>query len=119
MISRRRRNSLLYSPLTAALLMILVVLLGRGVWGVVEKEQEARRQLEAAAAEQSALQERETYLQSEIKRLSTPRGVEEELREKFGVAKEGEEVIVVVSPPQNENSSSAEKNLWQEFFDWF
>ena len=52
-----------------------------------------------ARDESNQLKQREYNLKEKVQALKTERGVEEEVRNKFGFVKEGEEVIVIVEPP--------------------
>jgi len=67
------------------------------------------------------LKGRETALQEEIDRLSTQKGIEAEIRGKFEVGKEGEEMIIIVDNPEEEDQKNTglEKTFWQKIFDWF
>ncbi|PIR85249.1 hypothetical protein COU15_01780 [Candidatus Kaiserbacteria bacterium CG10_big_fil_rev_8_21_14_0_10_45_20] len=79
-----------------------VVFMGIAVWDVREKELSARQDKLQAESQFNALNERYEALLASTERLETERGVEEELRERFLVAKKGEEVIILVdAPPSN------------------
>lgn len=67
------------------------------------------------------LEGREESLREEIERLSTERGIEEEVRSKFEVGKEGEEVVIIVDNPDDEdvNKKEIEKTFLQKIFSWF
>jgi len=60
-------------------------------------------------------------LREEIERLSTERGIEQEVRSKFEVGKDGEEMIIIVDNPEDEGFSNKEikKTFWQKVFSWF
>lgn len=63
-----------------------------------EKSKEANARRDKATAELAALQEREGQLSGDIARLGSERGQEEEIRNRFMVAKDGEKVIIVTQP---------------------
>lgn len=77
----------------------LCVWLSWSVWGVYRQERQTGENTERRLAQLEELLERERALDTEIERLSTDRGIEEEIRRKFEVAKAGEEVIVIVDTP--------------------
>lgn len=81
--------------LTVVLLLIVFVLL-RGVWGMYEKERETHTGRTQAEQELYDMQAREANLHAEIVRLRTPEGIEVSLRSQFDMAKDGEGVIVIV-----------------------
>ncbi len=64
---------------------------------------------------------RKDMLNSEIGRLKTDNGVEEEIRSKFNVAKPGETVVVVINGSSSTSSqnSSGNKGFWASFWSIF
>lgn len=82
----------------AAFLGVVVLILAWAVWGIAKKEERARRAVDDQKAELAALQERKEKLEANLEELSTDRGQEATLRQNHGVAKAGEEVIIVVPP---------------------
>ena len=88
---------IVYSPAFLVLLLVLFLLVGRAVWGLYPKEQAAAA-ARARTAEQLRAQiaERER-LEAQVEFLNTDRGREEELRQKFPVARPGEHVLTI--PP--------------------
>jgi len=100
----------LYSKGAVVVLGIALLFGFRATWGVYQKEREARANVVDAREELTELQDRERFLREEIARLSTERGVEEEIRKKFPVAKEGEEVAIIVDAPLAEVEEIVEEN---------
>lgn len=82
----------------------LLVVMARGVWGVYEKERESRALRQTAERELQDLRVREAELRSDISSLSTERGMEQVLRERFDLGKEEEGVVVIVDEPEPEPS---------------
>ncbi len=93
---------LMWRRLLILIFCALVVVLLQGVWGVYQKERESRALREEAERELTDLQMREAELRSDISSLSTERGMEEVLRERFDFGKESEGVVVIVEPPSTE-----------------
>ncbi len=101
MLDFRERSQLrraIYAKPTILALAVLMVITLRGAWGMYQKDQEATIRRDKATAELVLLQIREKQLNDDIARLSTERGQEEEIRNRFMVAKEGEKVIIVTTP---------------------
>jgi len=96
--------------------MVLV----KAVWGVYQKQDITKDNLFKVEASLNSLQAREKMLSSEIERLKTASGKEEEIREKYGLIKEGEEMIVVVDDDSSNNSGpvSTPISFWQKVLDW-
>lgn len=85
-----------HSRLGIAVLLLLVLLLGQSVYGryVIEREMAART--DALLAELQALEGRKNSLEEKVDYMLGERGIEEEVRNNFDVAREGEQVIILV-----------------------
>ncbi len=116
---KRKLKRVLYSKPTIVLLVILIVLAARSTWGVYSKAKESEGNYELAEKQLEDLKVRQGNLQAEIDRLSSQSGVEAELRDKFRVAKAGEELAVIV---EEEKTAQAEalppETVWQRVWDW-
>lgn len=82
--------------LKAGLLALLVLWLLVMVYGIYRKEEVARRAVEETNAQLESLRVREAALSKDLAELATERGREATVRETYGVARPGEEVIIVV-----------------------
>ena len=102
---RTKLRRFLYSKPTILLVFILSLLSLHGAWGMYQKSKDAIANRDKAVAETAALMAREKELHADINRLSSSRGQEEEIRNRFMVAKEGEKVIIV-SQPNDETTHS-------------
>ena len=66
------------------------------------------------------LQSRSNELKSRIDRLVTTPGIEEEIRSKFSVVKDKENMVVVVEAKSSGiSTTSPENNFWQKIWDFF
>lgn len=86
----------IYSPFTLLLLFIVLGLLLKALWGLSIKERLSSDYLKQEQAELNRMNDRKRELAQTIDYLKTDQGVESELRSKFRVVKEGEEVAVIV-----------------------
>lgn len=86
----------------------------RNVWDVYKKNELARINKEQAINKLDNLKNKKQVLESEIERLGTDRGVEEELRKRFQVIKPGEQVMIIVdkSEPVNSIKTEEERGFW-------
>ncbi len=100
----------------AGLLSLAIVWLLWLVWGIARKEEIARRAVADTRAELATLKERQGVLEGNLAELSTERGKEATLRQTYGVAKPGEEVIIVVPP--KEATSTPVLPWWKKAFNW-
>ena len=107
---RRRLKQFLYSKGMLAALAVAVVLLGNASFNIYQKEREAVARRAEREVELADLNARSAVLAEEIERLSTARGVEEEVRRKFEVAGEGERLIILVEPPKEATATPRGKS---------
>ena len=82
-----------------------------GFWGKMEETRKERAITEKKVAE---LEEKKEKLASDIEKLGTEEGVEENIREKFGLAREGEGVIIIV----DDEEGAKEEAKSGGFFNW-
>lgn len=60
----------------------------------------AKRHVAERVAEHDQLLQKKLELEENVKKLSTPEGLEEVLREKYRAVKEGEELVVILDEPK-------------------
>ena len=90
---------LMWRRVIAVILLALIGIAVNGVWGVYKKSHESRDLRTESEATLNDLKSREQELRTDIANLSSDRGVEAELRERYDLAREGESVVVIVDPP--------------------
>jgi len=115
---KRKLRQLLYSKVTYVILAIIVLLLLNSVWNLYFTERDTRLQRKKLEKEFAALEKQEILLRAEIERLSTTQGVEEEIRSKFEVSKERENVMVIINPEEKNPDALPEgqKGFWTNIF---
>lgn len=94
---RTKFRRAMYAKPTIIVLGFLTILVARGAYGMHQKSNEAIEKRDKAIGELHALESRQRELNEDIGRLSSPRGQEEEIRDRFMVAKEGEKVMIVAN----------------------
>lgn len=116
-------KSLVFSVPFIVVLAVFCSLSINATWDVYKKARETKKNMTAVAETYDELKIRESELVGKIESLETPLGVETEIREKFGLVKEGEEMIVIVDPPKEEKENDLEdtndKTLWEKIKGWF
>ena len=85
-----------------------------GFWGKMRDTTENKR---IALDKVAELRESKEKLTEDIEKLETEQGVEESIREKFGLVREGEGVIVVVDEENEEDATAEEEE--GGFFSFF
>ena len=106
---------MIYSKPVLVILLIILLWVIYGTWGVFQKERESRANLLRVQNQLANLQERSSELSADVARLNTVQGKEEEIRSKYEVAKPGEELLVIVDKDGAETSSPPQTG-WQRFW---
>ena len=111
---------LIFGKVSLIILLVVCAIFARGTWGVYQKSAYAKENRERAEQELEELNERETALVEELARLDTPRGLEEEIRQKFDVGRDGEHMIVLVDAPESVVPPvPVELTVWQKIVRFF
>jgi cell division protein FtsB len=97
------------------LLGLLLIFFTWGVIGFTGKMSATSENRQIAENKLAELQKQKAELSANIAKLNTEAGVEEGIRDKFGLAKEGEGLIVVVED-QNKLEPVVEKSNWLSSF---
>jgi cell division protein FtsB len=117
---KRKLKRMLYCKTTFFFLFIVIVLFFSAVWGVYKKQDLTKNNLNITASSLEGLRTREKMLSAEIERLKTESGREEEIREKYGLVKPGEEVIIVIEQASDAKNImvSDSDSFWQKVKNW-
>lgn len=108
---RRKFKKKLYSKFVIFLLVLVIILLAKGTWGIFQKSRESDKRLEISQERLIELKKRQSAVVSRIEILKTSTGVEEEIRTKYDVAKEGEHVIIIVQDDDSVEEAEEPKGL--------
>ncbi len=117
---KQRVRRFLYSRLTIGVLAVIVLFVGYKTWGIYEKERLSREMLEQAKASHGELSLRALALSADIESLKTEAGFEEAVRDRYGVAKEGEEIVVLVDDEDtHEEEEERGEGFWDKIKEFF
>ncbi|MEK7662481.1 MAG: hypothetical protein AAB355_03255, partial [Patescibacteria group bacterium] len=94
--ARKKIRRVLYSPFTLIIMIVFLAIFSRAAYFMWQREHEASDALSNLEKEREILKAKQEALTLRIASLKTERGVEAALREKYKVAKDGEEVVVIV-----------------------
>lgn len=100
----------------AIILAVVMIVALRAAWDIYEKFAHAGVAREAAERELEKLQKREVEVRAAVGELSSERGVEAAVRERFGVVLPGEGVIRVVRNETLEEVPKEKKSFWQRLW---
>jgi|CXWK01.1.fsa_nt_gi cell division protein FtsB len=112
---RQKNRKRLYSKVTIAGLLLVFLFLLHPTWKIFRKSMESKENLEQAQTELSELESRRTALARDVAYLETEGGRDQEIRNKFGVTKEGETMVVIVRKdrPAASLEPVSEPHVWE------
>lgn len=119
---KRKMKTAFGSRFTQAVLIILsfFIIMSAGNRYMIAREMAERRS--AAEMEIQALENRQETLEVEVQYLSNERGIEAEMRRQFDIAREGEQVVIIIEDedtlPKNEatEATSTPSRAWYRFW---
>lgn len=127
---KRKIRSIVYSKPVVAFLAFITIVLSFSVYHRYTVSEEMKHKLNIREDELHELEERATVLESKVQYLRDERGIEEELRNRFDVVKEGEQVIILVDEPESaeekreilplddETPSTESESFFEQFKFW-
>src|SRR5882724_5795580 len=113
---KRGWRRVLQSPPVLVILGFLLIFFAWGVIGFYNKMELTIENRKLAENKFSQMEKQKEKLSSDISTLSTASGTEESIREKFGLAKEGEGMIVVVDDKNAQTAQSGDSGGFFSFF---
>lgn len=97
---KRKIRRVIYSRYSIGFLLFLALVLGRSVYERFTIEREMAEKLDGRTSELEALKLRAALLETKVEHLKNERGIEDELRSRFDVVKEGERVVILLDDPK-------------------
>ncbi len=117
---RRGLKNIIYSRPVLVFLGILTLIFAWSVFIFMGKMKITVENRKVAENKVVELKKEKEKLSSDITKLNTQSGIEESIRLKFGLAKEGENIIVVVEDKNSPESKIAPSSGFFSFFEnWF
>lgn len=114
---KRRIRCLVYSKLTIAFLLILLFFITKGTWGMYERSKQSVTREDSAAVNLAKLESRKEKLQEDLDKIESRVGIEEQLRIRYSLSKEGERVIVIIDEDEVvEEITEEKKGFINSFF---
>lgn len=99
-------------PWVLCIVLLITIFLATRAVEVLAKQRQANKMNKAYDAELNQLAEKEANLHAELEELATEDGIEQEIREKFRVTKEGEELVVIVPQKKTATTDTESKGLF-------
>ena len=103
---RNKFGKIAYSWPVLVLVAGLIILIGKNVFEVYKNEKTSRVNQEKSEEVFTSLENRSNLIATEIAALKTEKGIETEIRDKFRVVKEGEQLVVIINSDQNKKENS-------------
>jgi cell division protein FtsB len=119
---RKKFRKILYSKITIVVLGVLLLLVGRGAWNIHERAVIARAERAQMGRTVDELDSRAIELEKSLTSLRGSRGVEEEVRRRYMVARPEEDVVVIVDDDRkkSENDEAVKGGtLWSRIWGMF
>jgi cell division protein FtsB len=110
--AKKRFRKIVNSKIIVVGLLVLLVFMLQATWNVFKKQQDSAANVSEASRELKKLEDRQQLLETEIARLSTDAGIEEEIRSKFSVLKPGENLIVIVDEKGSSTVEVQKQESW-------
>ncbi len=117
---KRKIRRVVYSKFFIGSIFLLTLFIGRSVYERITIEREMAEKLNERTEELSTLEQRTELLNSKVEHLKNDRGIEEELRTRFDVVREGEQVVIIIDDAGDEKvvnpiQTSHDKDGWSFF----
>lgn len=106
----------IYSLPVIVLFLIIAIFLSMSVYERFGVERDMSGRKISSEEELILLRERKIQLEDRVEYLEGERGIEEEIRKNFDVAKEGEQVIILVG---EEDSLEIENMKEEQIYPWY
>lgn len=116
--NRKNTYNFWHSPFILFILFCILVVFSYSTIGLIEKERETEKKKELKLAEIETLRAREESINKDIEKLKTEEGVEETIREKYQVVKEGEKMVVIVDQDKKTIDQNVEVLSDHSFWGW-
>jgi len=116
---KRKVRGIMYHRNTLIFLTCVVLFAIHSTWTVYQKKNESEEGRVIAQKRVSDFEERQGYLEQKIQRLGTAQGTEEEIRAKFSVAKENENLVIIVDDVSATHPTVPQRTFWQKLRSFF
>jgi len=105
------------------LMLVITVVAVRAAWDMYGKFAEAAQSDEVAQKQLMALEAQQAQVSASVDSFASPRGLEAQVRERYGVVKPGEGQILIVrdsttTPSQGAAPQNIFIRVWQALFGW-
>ncbi len=97
-------------------LLLVAFAAGRGAWDMYGKFTEAAAARASAEGELADLQDRYAAVQRDVDAYATDRGIEAQVRQRYGVIRPGEGVIDIVRQASSTDATTKSQGVWAKIW---
>ncbi|MFA6273196.1 MAG: hypothetical protein WC673_01750 [Candidatus Paceibacterota bacterium] len=114
-------KKIFFAQWKTAIMIILVIFAGRAAFNIYGRYQDSRASLALIEKELTTIENKKTTLEKTTTALKTEEGIKEEIRQKYQVAQDGEQLIVIIDDEQKKPTETPEKRtgIWQPILKFF
>jgi cell division protein FtsB len=122
---REKQREMLQKGVKVSLLGVFVtftIFVTTAAWNVYQKAEHTKENAQQINARLDELKTREAELAASVALLESEFGVEAEIRDKYGLTREGEEVVVIIDAEEEsagEDEDAEKKGFFKRIFDIF
>lgn len=109
----------LYTKPVIVILLIVLVFLVVSAYKRYQVERDMAERRHEAEQEQRDLMDRKVEIEAKVEYLEGERGIEEEVRKRFDVAKEGEQVVILLGEDEDEDVEVVEKPIHKKWYQFW
>jgi len=102
-INNPKNTNIWHHPVFLIVMLFLVLVFIYNMIDIIEKKRETSKKRDLITNQINELNQRQEVLKNDIEHLKTNEGIEETIREKYQLVKEGEKMVVIVDENQEEN----------------
>lgn len=104
-----------------AILIVLIIFAGQAIFNIYDRYQDSRASLALVEKELAAIENKKAELEKTTAELKTEEGIKKEIRQKYQVAQDGEQLIVIINNEQKKPVETPEKTIgiWQFIVKFF
>lgn len=117
-IKKRRKKNILNSRVLLLVLLIIAIFFANGAYKMYKRSKDTRNYLSSMSQRFEQLESRYKNTKEDLEYIESDTGKEKEIREKFNLAKEGENAIVIIDEDPVEIQTPEKKNIWQKIVNW-
>ena len=108
------------SPLVLIPMVVVLLFLAKGTWDIYQKDLDSKEELRFTEDRLARAEDREAKISGATLKLKTGSGIEGEIRDRFQMAKEGEQEIIIIDPVvASATSTISNPGLLQKIWNFF